>query len=170
MCSSDLDFAAVCKAADELRAAVNGDVATYAVVRNINYTNICYFRCGFCAFSKGKLAENLRGPAYLVPEEEIVRRVQEAWERGGTEVVQVYVGFPPAAGEPPRQLKGMAKVALGAGASREVVIPLGPRAFQVWDPAAGRWVTPAGTFQIVVGRSSREFAATLDLLPRPGAR
>ena len=53
----------------------------YVVTRNIQYTNVCYFRCGFCAFSKGKLAENLRGPAYLVPMEEIVRRSVEAWER-----------------------------------------------------------------------------------------
>ena len=73
-------------AADRLRREVNGDVATYVVTRNIQYTNICYFRCGFCAFSKGKLAENLRGPAYLVPLEEIVRRAREAWDRGATEV------------------------------------------------------------------------------------
>ena len=58
----------------------------YVVTRNIQYTNVCYFRCGFCAFSKGKLAANLRGAPYLVPREEIVRRAQEAWERGATEV------------------------------------------------------------------------------------
>ena len=45
---------------------------TYVVTRNIQYTNVCYFRCGFCAFSKGKLARNLRGAPYLVPLEEIV--------------------------------------------------------------------------------------------------
>jgi FO synthase len=73
-------------AADRLRREVNGDVVTYVVNRNIQYTNVCYFRCGFCAFSKGKLAANLRGPAYLVPMEEIVRRCAEAWERGATEV------------------------------------------------------------------------------------
>jgi FO synthase len=73
-------------AADRLRREVNGDAVTYVVTRNIQYTNVCYFRCGFCAFSKGKLAENLRGPAYLVPHEEIVRRVREAWERGASEV------------------------------------------------------------------------------------
>ena len=56
------------------------------VTRNIQYTNVCYFRCGFCAFSKGKLAANLRGEPYLVPHEEIVRRTVEAWERGATEV------------------------------------------------------------------------------------
>jgi FO synthase len=73
-------------AADRLRREVCGDDVTYVVTRNIQYTNVCYFRCGFCAFSKGKLAANLRGPAYLVPDEEIVRRVHEAWERGATEV------------------------------------------------------------------------------------
>ena len=73
-------------AADRLRREVSGDVVTYVVTRNIQYTNVCYFRCGFCAFSKGKLAENLRGPAYLVPHAEIVRRTREAWERGATEV------------------------------------------------------------------------------------
>jgi len=73
-------------AADRLRREVCGDEVTYVVTRNIQYTNVCYFRCGFCAFSKGKLAANLRGAPYLVPHEEIVRRSQEAWERGATEV------------------------------------------------------------------------------------
>jgi FO synthase len=73
-------------AADRLRQEMNGDEVTYVVTRNINYTNVCYFKCGFCAFSKGKLAENLRGPAYLVPLDEILRRCHEAWDRGGTEV------------------------------------------------------------------------------------
>jgi FO synthase len=77
---------AVIAAADELRAHTVGDTVSYVVTRNIQYTNVCYFRCGFCAFSKGKLAANLRGPAYLVPHDEIVRRVEEAWERGATEV------------------------------------------------------------------------------------
>jgi FO synthase len=80
------DVAAVCDAADRLRREVCGDTVTYVVTRNINYTNVCYFRCGFCAFSKGKLAENLRGAPYLVPLEEIVRRSKEAWERGAVEV------------------------------------------------------------------------------------
>ncbi len=92
-------------------------------------------------------------------------RVRNTGASGGTELVQVYVGFPGSAGEPPRQLKGMAKVALGAGESREIVIPLNARAFQVWDPRANRWVTPAGQFTVAVGRSSREFAAVLDVVP-----
>jgi FO synthase len=73
-------------AADRLRREVCGDEVSYVVTRNIQYTNVCYFRCGFCAFSKGKLAANLRGAPYLVPHEEIVRRAQEAWDRGATEV------------------------------------------------------------------------------------
>jgi len=73
-------------AADELRRETCGDEVSYVVTRNIQYTNVCYFRCGFCAFSKGRLAANLRGAPYLVPNNEIVRRCEEAWERGATEV------------------------------------------------------------------------------------
>ncbi len=80
------DLGAVFRTADRLRREVSGDEVTYVVTRNINYTNVCYFKCGFCAFSKGKLAENLRGPAYVVPLEEIVRRCHEAWDRGAVEV------------------------------------------------------------------------------------
>ena len=80
------DMQRVLAAADRLRREVCGDEVTYVVTRNIQYTNVCYFRCGFCAFSKGKLARNLRGAPYLVPLDEIVRRTEEAWERGATEV------------------------------------------------------------------------------------
>ena len=76
----------VLAAADSLRREVCGDEVSYVVTRNIQYTNVCYFRCGFCAFSKGKLAANLRGAPYFVPHDEIVRRCLEAWERGATEV------------------------------------------------------------------------------------
>ena len=82
----DDDFAAVCAFADGLRREVSGDVISYVVTRNINYTNICSFKCQFCAFSKGKMSENLRGRPYNLSLEEIVRRAQEAWERGATEV------------------------------------------------------------------------------------
>ena len=80
------DFTAVCEFANELRAQTNGDTVSYAVNRNINYTNICYFKCQFCAFSKGKLSENLRGKPYDLDVEEVQRRVVEAYERGATEV------------------------------------------------------------------------------------
>ncbi len=79
-------FTTVCRAADALRRRVNGDVVSYVVTRNINYTNICYFKCQFCAFSKGKLSENLRGRPYDLKMEEVAARVREAWERGATEV------------------------------------------------------------------------------------
>ncbi len=80
------DFTHVCRAADELRVATAGDTVTYVVTRNINYTNICLYHCGFCAFSKGKTHEALRGEPYVVDLAEIRRRVREAWERGATEV------------------------------------------------------------------------------------
>jgi FO synthase len=80
------DFTAVVQAADELRRSVSGNTVSFVVNRNINYTNICYFKCQFCAFSKGKLSENLRGRPYDLSDEEITRRTQEAWQRGATEV------------------------------------------------------------------------------------
>ena len=61
----------ICQAADRLRQEVVGDEVTYCVNRNINYTNICYFRCQFCAFSKGKMSENLRGRPYDLSSEEL---------------------------------------------------------------------------------------------------
>ncbi|HET8710042.1 MAG TPA: 7,8-didemethyl-8-hydroxy-5-deazariboflavin synthase CofG, partial [Spongiibacteraceae bacterium] len=80
------EFAFVTQAANGLRQQVNGERVTYVVNRNINYTNVCYFKCQFCAFSKGKLSENLRGRPYDLSRDEIQRRVREAWQRGATEV------------------------------------------------------------------------------------
>ena len=72
---------AVCEAADALRSERNGDVVSYVVNRNINYTNVCYFKCRFCAFSKGRLSANLRGRPYDLDLAEIERRTREAWDR-----------------------------------------------------------------------------------------
>jgi len=80
------DFTAIVHAADAIRREVNGDVVSYVVNRNINYTNVCYFKCQFCAFSKGKLSENLRGRPYDLSLDEIQRRTREGWDRGATEV------------------------------------------------------------------------------------
>ena len=80
------DEDAVIQAADNLRRTMNGDTVSYVVNRNINYTNICYFGCGFCAFSKGRVAENLRERGYNLHLDDIQARVSEAWERGATEV------------------------------------------------------------------------------------
>jgi FO synthase len=82
--NSDLD--AICAAADRLRQRVSGDVVRYVVNRNINYTNVCTYKCGFCAFSKGKLSQQLRGTPYDLSLHEVVRRTREAWDRGATEV------------------------------------------------------------------------------------
>ncbi|HLY00535.1 MAG TPA: 5-amino-6-(D-ribitylamino)uracil--L-tyrosine 4-hydroxyphenyl transferase CofH, partial [Roseiarcus sp.] len=82
----DADCQRVVSAADELRRETSGDVVRYVVNRNINYTNICSYRCTFCAFSKGKTHEALRGAPYDLDLGEIVRRAAEAWERGATEV------------------------------------------------------------------------------------
>jgi len=79
-------FHAICSHADQLRKATNGDRVHYVVTRNINYTNVCTYGCTFCAFSKGKTHEELRGPAYDLDMEEFSRRVSEAWARGGTEI------------------------------------------------------------------------------------
>jgi FO synthase len=72
--------------ADEQRKEAVGDEVTYVVNRNINYTNMCYFRCGFCAFSKGPKSLNLRGEPYLLSPEEVATRAQEAWDKGASEV------------------------------------------------------------------------------------
>ncbi|HEY6628485.1 MAG TPA: 5-amino-6-(D-ribitylamino)uracil--L-tyrosine 4-hydroxyphenyl transferase CofH [Acidimicrobiia bacterium] len=77
---------AVAYVADRLREQAVGDTVTYVVNRNINYTNLCYFKCGFCAFSKGPKSLNLRGEPYLMGIDEIVGNAREAWARGATEV------------------------------------------------------------------------------------
>lgn len=80
------EFAYVCQAADRLRQQISGDSVAYVINRNINYTNVCYFKCQFCAFSKGRASEDLRGQPYDLAHAEIVRRAEEAWARGATEV------------------------------------------------------------------------------------
>ena len=80
------EVVAVAEVADELRRSAVGDVVTFVVNRNINYTNICTFKCKFCAFSKGPLSLNLRGSPYLLEVGEITRRVVEAEQAGATEV------------------------------------------------------------------------------------
>jgi FO synthase subunit 2 len=84
------DVLALTAAADYLRAQTVGDLVTYVVNRNINFTNVCVKACGFCAFSRGHLAEE----GYFLPVEEIVRRASEAQELGATEVC-VQAGLAP---------------------------------------------------------------------------
>ena len=80
------EVAAVAQVADELREAAVGDVVTWVSNRNINYTNVCTFKCRFCGFSKGPLSLNLRGTPYLLTLDDIAGRVREAWDMGATEV------------------------------------------------------------------------------------
>ena len=80
------EVAAVAELADEFRREAVGDVVTWVRNRNINYTNVCTFKCRFCGFSKGPLSLNLRGTPYLLTLEDIASRTAEAWELGATEV------------------------------------------------------------------------------------
>jgi len=84
------DLRATLAAADHLRRQRLGERVTYVVNRNINFTNVCVKRCGFCAFSRGHRAEE----GYFLPLEEVVRRAKEGWELGATEVC-VQAGLPP---------------------------------------------------------------------------
>ena len=85
-----LEFSALQMVADELRRRSVGDVVTYVVNRNINFTNVCIKRCGFCAFSRDFRQEE----GYFLPVDEIIRRAKEAWDYGATEVC-VQAGLPP---------------------------------------------------------------------------
>jgi FO synthase subunit 2 len=84
------DLGALTLAADELRRRQVGDVVTFVVNRNINFTNVCIKHCGFCAFSRDHREEE----GYLLPLPEVVRRAREAWELGATEVC-IQAGLPP---------------------------------------------------------------------------
>ena len=84
------DLLGLLLAADTLRRELVGNIVTYVVNRNINFTNVCVKRCGFCAFSRGHRAEE----GYFLPVEEVVRRAREAWDLGATEVC-VQAGLPP---------------------------------------------------------------------------
>ena len=80
------EVAAIAEVADDIRAAVNGSVVTFVRNRNINYTNVCTYKCTFCGFSKGPMSLNLRGRPYLLDDDEIAARVVEAASLGATEV------------------------------------------------------------------------------------
>lgn len=82
--------------------------------------------------------------------------VSNTGTRDGAEVVEVYVAQPAANVEPPRQLRGFAKLMLKAGETRTVSLTLDPHAFSVYENAGQKWVSPAGTYEIFVGTSSRD--------------
>ena len=80
------EVVAIARYADQLRQQVVGDTVTWVHNRNINYTNVCTFKCKFCGFSKGPLSLNLRGTPYLLTLDDIAGRAKEAWDLGATEV------------------------------------------------------------------------------------
>jgi len=80
------EVVAIAEVADRLRRAAVGDAVTWVHNRNINYTNVCTFKCKFCGFAKGKISLNLRGTPYLLTTDDIQQRAREAWELGATEV------------------------------------------------------------------------------------
>src|SRR5215210_5449560 len=88
--SKDLEISIISLIADELRRRENGNIVTYVVNRNINFTNVCIKQCGFCAFSRDFRQEE----GYILPIEEIVSRAKEAWKYGATEVC-IQAGLPP---------------------------------------------------------------------------
>ena len=88
--TTGLEYSAMAMTADELRRRAVGDAVTYVVNRNINFTNVCIKRCGFCAFSRDFRQEE----GYFLPINEIVRRAKEAWDYGATEVC-IQAGLPP---------------------------------------------------------------------------
>jgi len=88
--ANDVDFHLIGLVADELRKRRVGDVVSYVVNRNINFTNVCIKQCGFCAFSRDFREEE----GYFLPTEEIVRRAKEAHQVGATEVC-IQAGLPP---------------------------------------------------------------------------
>ena len=83
---SDNDFKYVTDYANDVKSQIHGSDITFVINRNINYTNICSFKCNFCAFSKGRGHDDLRGKPYNISHEEIIRRTNEAVDRGATEV------------------------------------------------------------------------------------
>ncbi|KAF7341180.1 Glycoside hydrolase family 3 protein [Mycena venus] len=74
----------------------------------------------------------------------------------GTEKPQLYLGYPPSAGEPPKVLRGFDEVPLAPGASQQVVMTVGQREMSIWDTPSQSWVRPPGTFTVFVGASSRD--------------
>src|SRR5437764_13221242 len=88
--SNGTEMNMILRTADELRQRTVGENVTYVINRNINFTNVCIKRCGFCAFSRDFREEE----GYFLPIEEIVRRAKEAWKLGATEVC-IQAGLPP---------------------------------------------------------------------------
>ena len=120
--ANGIDFHAVCLVADEMRRRQVGEVVTYVVNRNINFTNVCIKHCTFCAFSREYREEE----GYFLPEEEIVRRAQEAVDMGATEVC-MQAGLPP-------KMNGSLYIDLTRAVKKGISRPPYPRLFARRSP------------------------------------
>ncbi len=109
---------------------------------------------------RGSVAKAARGGGASV---DVI--VKNTGRRAGSEVVQVYLAFPKAAGEPPKQLKAFEKVALQPGAVKTVHVTLDPDAFRYWDESKHSWMVAPGAYQVMVGRSSRDIAWAANVTP-----
>ena len=121
-----------------------------------------------CQFGHGLSFTTFGYSGLVASEESISFTVQNSGTVAGTEVVQLYLGFPASAGEPPQQLKGFEKVVLEAGAKTKVTLPLDSRSFSVWDVAASAWRIVGGEFKVMVGASSRDIRLHGTVAVSPG--
>jgi beta-glucosidase len=87
--------------------------------------------------------------------------------RAGAEVVQLYAAAPAAAGQPPKQLKGFAKIHLDPGATTEISLRMDRDDLAAFDEASGRWIVHKGRYEMLVGRSSRDIRGRAGFEVRP---
>jgi len=115
----------------------------------LSYTT---FQIGHLSVSPLKLDFNSATPGKV----SVMLDVTNTGKCSGAEVVQVYIGHPAANGEPPHQLRAFAKVQLDPGQTKPLSLELDPRSFSIFDPSQHRWITPDGTYEVLVGTSSRD--------------
>lgn len=107
-----------------------------------------------CCAGHGLSFTEFNYSALVVTQEHARFRLHNVGPVAGTETVQLYITFPSAAEEPPRQLRAFDSVQLQAGEMINVTLPLQPRDFETWDPTLHKWVRVAGDFGVIVGSSS----------------
>jgi beta-glucosidase len=120
-----------------------GIAPLFAFGHGLSYTTFAYSNLGLRAAA---------APGSI----EVAFTLRNTGSRAGTEVAQLYLGFPDAAGEPPRLLRGFERVSLAPGDSSRVTITLGPQALSCWNPTAHARYVPSGTYTVAVGGSSRD--------------
>lgn len=112
------------------------------------------------AFGHGLSYTSFTYGGLRIDDSSVAFNVTNAGARAGAEVAQMYLTFPASAGEPPKQLRGFAKVPLQPGESKEVQLPISARAFSIWDVGVHDWQEVSGEFSVAVGASSMDIRAT----------